>query len=223
MRRVTARKRAVCILTDWPLVREGLTTLINREQDLSASILSTPLRDIWGSNEQETNPALAIIAFDRAGALATAKHLTTKRPRLRIVVISTSCERAFVKEISRTGAQGLLSVNDTVDDVLVCIRKVLAGDAYFSGGLGSAAAYRATKSKGRRDARERLLPKFTGRELQIFRLLGMGKPTSQIASVLDISRKTVQEYYARMRGKMGLKSYLELARAAALWDARRKK
>jgi DNA-binding NarL/FixJ family response regulator len=204
-------------------VREGLATLINRERDLNASIVSTPLRDIWGSNEQETNPAVAIVAFDRAGALATAKHLKTKRPRLRIVVISTSREKAFAKEIFRTGAQGLLSINDTVDSVLVCIRKVLAGSAYFRGGFGTAVTGRAIRKKGKRDAREKLFPNFTGRELQVFRLLGMGKPTSQIASVLDISPKTVQEYFARMKRKMSVESYSDLLQAATRWDARRKK
>ena len=218
---MTARKQALCILTDWPLVREGLTTLINREHDLNASIVSTPLRDIWGSNKQGINPAVAIVAFDRAGALATAKHLKTKRPRLRIVVISTSREKAFAKEIFRTGAQGLLSVNDTVDNVLVCIRRVLAGRAYFRG--GTAVTGRAITKKGRRGARERLFPNFTGRELQVFRLLGMGKPTSEIASVLDISPKTVQEYFGRMKRKMGVESYSDLVQAATRWDARRKK
>ena len=220
---MTERKKAVCILTDWPLVREGLTTLINREHDLKASIVSTPLRDIWGSNEQETNPAVAIVAFDRAGALATAKHLKTRRPRLRIIVISTSREKAFAKEIFRTGAQGLLSVNDTIDNILVCIRQVLAGGAYFRGGLGTAVTGRGIRKKGRRDARERLFPNFTGRELQVLRLLGMGEPTSQIASVLDISPKTVQEYFARMKRKMGVESYFDLVQAAIRWDARRKK
>ena len=117
----------------------------------------------------------------------------------------------------------MLSVNDTVDNVLVCIRQVLAGGAYFGGGLRTSVVDHVINRKGRRDARERLSPKITGRELQVFRLLGMGKPTSQIASVLDISRKTVQEYIARMRRKMGLKSYFDLVQAATRWDVRRKK
>ena len=56
------------------------------------------------------------------------------------------------------------------------------------------------------------------RELEIFRLLGQGRTTSQIASDLKLSLKTVQAYCARAKEKFGVNSLAELLRAAIRWE-----
>ena len=54
--------------------------------------------------------------------------------------------------------------------------------------------------------------------LEIFRLLGQGRTTSQIASDLNLSLKTVQAYCARAKEKFGVSSLTELLRAAFRWE-----
>jgi DNA-binding CsgD family transcriptional regulator len=56
------------------------------------------------------------------------------------------------------------------------------------------------------------------RELEIFRLLGQGRTTSQIAGDLHLSLKTVQAYCARAKEKFGVSSLGELLRAAIRWE-----
>jgi DNA-binding CsgD family transcriptional regulator len=52
------------------------------------------------------------------------------------------------------------------------------------------------------------------------RLLDDGKTTSEIAAKLKISLKTVNEYCARLKKKMGAANIRQLVRIAALWRAR---
>jgi len=56
------------------------------------------------------------------------------------------------------------------------------------------------------------------RELEIFRLLGQGRTTAQIAEDLHLSLKTVQAYCARAKEKFGVSSLGELLRAAIRWE-----
>jgi len=60
--------------------------------------------------------------------------------------------------------------------------------------------------------------RLSDRELEIFRLLGQGRTTSQIAADLNLSLKTVQAYCARAKEKFGVTSLTELLRAAIRWD-----
>ena len=60
--------------------------------------------------------------------------------------------------------------------------------------------------------------RLSDRELEIFRLLGQGRTTAQIASDLNLSLKTVQAYCARAKEKFGVDSLTELLRAAIRWE-----
>ena len=60
--------------------------------------------------------------------------------------------------------------------------------------------------------------RLSDRELEICRLLGQGRSTSEIAGDLKISLKTVQAYCARAKKKFGITSLNELLREAIRWD-----
>jgi DNA-binding NarL/FixJ family response regulator len=60
--------------------------------------------------------------------------------------------------------------------------------------------------------------RLSDRELEIFRLLGQGRTTSEIAEDLHLSLKTVQAYCARAKEKFGVSSLGELLRAAIRWE-----
>lgn len=59
----------------------------------------------------------------------------------------------------------------------------------------------------------------SSRELEVFRLLGLGRGTSQIADALGVRPKTVQTFRTRIQQKLDLKGYMELIREAVLWVA----
>jgi DNA-binding NarL/FixJ family response regulator len=99
--------------------------------------------------------------------------------------------------------------------VLVAIRRVLSGDVYVSERVVTAMAKRMGSS---RKAAAEPVERLSDRELEIFRLLGQGRTTSQIADDLHLSLKTVQAYCARAKEKFGVNSLGELLRAAIRWE-----
>jgi len=95
---------------------------------------------------------------------------------------------------------------------------VLEGGVYLSDNVVARMASLVAGQRQRESAGAERVDQLSDRELQIFRLLGRGQSTSDIASVLHINCKTVQAYCARAKEKLGLTTAIELRRAAMRWE-----
>jgi DNA-binding NarL/FixJ family response regulator len=125
-------------------------------------------------------------------------------------------EALYAERAVRAGARGYVMKHETSKSVLASIRQVLAGGVYVSEKIVKKMALRLASS---REALARSpVERLSDRELEIFRLLGQGRTTSQIAGDLNLSLKTVQAYCARAKEKFGVTSLTELLRAAIRWD-----
>jgi DNA-binding NarL/FixJ family response regulator len=125
-------------------------------------------------------------------------------------------EGLYAERALRAGARGYVMKHETSSSVLASIRQVLEGGVYISERIINRMATRFT-SAGEPVVRSPV-ERLSNRELEIFRLLGQGRTTSQIAEDLHLSLKTVQAYCARAKEKFGVTSLTELLRAAIQWD-----
>jgi DNA-binding NarL/FixJ family response regulator len=212
-----ARKHGVFIVDDHPLVREGLTNLINQQSDL---IVCGEAKDsaeaIAGIAEERPDVAIIDISLVNESGLELIKHLIKQFPQLAVVVLSMHDEALYAERALRAGARGYVMKHETSKSVLASIRRVLAGDIYISERIVNRMALRLTSA--RRPLTSSPVERLSDRELEIFRLLGQGRTPSEIARDLNLSLKTVQAYCARAKEKFGVTSLTELLRAAIRWD-----
>jgi DNA-binding NarL/FixJ family response regulator len=212
-----ARQSRVFIVDDHPLVREGLTSLINGQDDL---IVCGGAKDsaqtINGMVKARPDVALIDISLENESGLELVKQLRSQFPQVALIVLSMHDEGLYAERALRAGARGYVMKHETSKSVLASIRQVLAGGVYVSEKTVKRMALRLASSRGApaRSPVERL----SDRELEIFRLLGQGRTPSQIAGDLNLSLKTVQAYCARAKEKFGVTSLTELLRAAIRWD-----
>jgi DNA-binding NarL/FixJ family response regulator len=212
-----ARKSRVFIVDDHPLVREGLTNLINGQDDL---IVCGEAKDsaqtINGMVKARPDVALIDISLENESGLELVKQLRSQFPQVALIILSMHDEGLYAERALRAGARGYVMKHETSKSVLASIRQVLAGGVYVSEKTVKRMALRLASSRGApaRSPVERL----SDRELEIFRLLGQGRTPSQIAGDLNLSLKTVQAYCARAKEKFGVTSLTELLRAAIRWD-----
>jgi DNA-binding NarL/FixJ family response regulator len=213
----TARKHGVFIVDDHPLVREGLTNLINQQSDL---VVCGEAKDspeaIAGITKEQPDVAIIDISLANESGLELIKHLVKQFPQLAIVVLSMHDEALYAERALRAGARGYVMKHETSKSVLASIRRVLAGDIYISERIVNRMAVRL--STARRPAATSPVERLSDRELEIFQLLGQGRTPSEIAGDLNLSLKTVQAYCARAKEKFGVTSLTELLRAAIRWD-----
>ena len=212
-----AGKRCVFIVDDHPLVREGLTNLINRQSDL---IVCGEAKDsaeaIAGIAKERPDVAIIDISLTNESGLELIKDLVKQFPQIALIVLSMHDEALYAERALRAGARGYVMKHETSKSVLASIRRLLGGEIYVSERIVNRMALRLTSS--RRAVTRSPVERLSDRELEIFQLLGQGRTPSEIAGDLNLSLKTVQGYCARAKEKFGVTSLTELLRAAIRWD-----
>jgi DNA-binding NarL/FixJ family response regulator len=212
-----ARKSRVFIVDDHPLVREGLTNLINGQDDL---VVCGDAKDsagvIRGFTKAQPDIAVIDISLENESGLELIKRLHQQFSHVALIVLSMHDEALYAERSLRAGARGYVMKHETSKSVLACIRRVLEGGVYVSERIVKRMALKLTSS--RKPIITSPVERLSDRELEIFRLLGQGRTTSQIAADLNLSLKTVQAYCARAKEKFGVASLTELLHAAIRWD-----
>jgi len=210
-------RRRVFIVDDHPLVREGLANLINQQSDLVvAGQAEDAAQALAGIGASRAELALIDISLKTASGLELVKDLKLHHPEVALIVLSMHDEMLYAERAIRAGARGYVMKSETSKEVLTAIRRVLQGDVYVSERVVNLMARRLGSS--RKAASSSPVEQLSDRELEIFRLLGQGRTTSQIATDLHLSLKTVQAYCARAKEKFGVDSLTELLRAAIRWE-----
>src|ERR1700757_1484220 len=215
--KTVARKSRIFVVDDHPLVREGLPNLINGQDDLVVcGEAKNSAQAIDGIIKTQPDVALIDISLENESGLELVKQLARQFPQVALIVLSMHDEGLYAEHALRAGARGYVMKHQTSTSVLASIRRVLAGEIYVSERIVNKMALRLSPS--RESFARSPIERLSDRELEIFRLLGHGRTTSQIAADLNLSLKTVQAYCARAKEKFGVASLTELLRAAIRWE-----
>lgn len=210
-----APRITVGIADEAPAMREGLARLIKDECDLvvtGSAATGAELRAFIGS----TAPTVLIMDLmlrDDDG-LALIKDLMTLAPRLRIVVFTAQPEEIYAERALRAGARAYISKRDAVAALFRAVRQVADGGLMVPASV-SVNLFGADAGHGR--ANGGLAGQLSDRELQVFRLAGLGLPTREVAGKLGVSVKTVETHRENIKNKLGLASHGELVARAAQW------
>ena len=206
----------IFVVDDHPLVRESLVTLISRQPDLcicgqagdSSSAFAAMLRVM-------ADVAVVDLSLPGESGLELIKQLQALSPVPRVLVLSMHDEAFYAERALRAGAMGYVMKQETTDKVIVAIRHLLRGQTYISSELAAKFTQKYFGAKIIND--HFLIGRLSDRELNVFRLLGLGHETKRIAQDLHISMKTVQAHCGSIKEKLGLVNAHELIREAVLW------
>jgi DNA-binding NarL/FixJ family response regulator len=204
----------ILIVDDHPVVREGLAMLIARQPDLE---VCGEAADVPEAVRQAaaTNPDVAVIdiGLQTGNGLDLIRRLKARNDRLCILVWSMFGERLYAERSIHAGALGYITKEQATDQIIDAIRRVREGKVYVSAAVADRMLKRAVGSPAGRYSIDRL----SNRELEVFRLVGSGLDTKEVAEAMNVSVKTVETYQARIKEKLDLKSGRELIQRAAQW------
>jgi DNA-binding NarL/FixJ family response regulator len=214
----TEKKSHVVVVEDQPVLCDGLKQLINSQPDLAcvgvADDISSAKRLV-----EECKPDLMVLDLRLKGgdALGFIKRLRVECPQVKVLVLSQYDELIFAERALRAGASGYIMKENATDEVLRAVRKVLAGELYFSERVAAAIVQRTLREKpdGLRAGVERL----SDREMQVFQLLGVAYSSREIAEQFHLSPKTIETHCEKIKHKLSLFSAAELKRFARQWAA----
>jgi len=211
-----ADKSRVFIVDDHAMFREGLRQLIEYDPGLTvcgdAPDAATAIEGI-----RQSNPDVVIVDITLADSsgLDLAKTLRNDYEDLPVLVVSMHEESLYAERALRSGAMGYVMKNEPAKTVTAAIHSVLRGEMYLSRKMSSSVISKFMRGETEKPMSP--LEILSDRELEVFRMLGQGKGTRQIAQDLELSIPTIQSFRNRIKEKLHLKTAPELVLHAINW------
>ncbi|QEM70235.1 response regulator transcription factor [Geobacter sp. FeAm09] len=205
------------VVDDHAVVREGLSKLINHENDMvvccDAEDGPSALKAIAAHK-----PDLAIVDISLAASsgLDVTKNIKIHYPEIPVLVLSMHEEALFAERALRVGASGYVMKVEPPATLIHAIRRVLSGKTFLSERMTeyflSQVVHPSTTKK------ESPIHGLTDREFEVFLMIGKGLATRQIAERINLSVKTIDAYRENLKKKLNLKNAAELLQYAIEWS-----
>jgi len=211
-----SRKRKVFIVDGHSELRESLVSIINRQTELKvcgeSEGGSTVLRELAASR-----PDLVIVeaSSQTNDVVELLKTIRAKEKRLPILVYAMGADQALAQRTVQSGANGYIGKDAPQERVVDAIRRLLRGEPYLDERLVVPSPQESAPRPVA--ARNSPLEDLSDREWEVFKLIGKGQSTRQIAEMLHISAKTVESYQAHIKEKLSLRNARELVQHAIEW------
>jgi len=215
------RKHRILVVDDHPIVRQGLALLINQEADL---VVCGEAEEATGAMHvlASSHPDILIVDISLNGpdGLDLLKNIRSIHPTLPVLILSMHDESIYAERALRAGANGYIMKQEATEKVLVALRRILGGEIYVSDRIANKMLKHYITGSG--TLRNSSIADLSDRELEVFRLIGEGHGTRQIAEELHLSVKTVESYQAHIKEKLSLRSARELMQHAIQWSMNEK-
>ncbi len=214
-------KKRIMVVDDHPIVRQGLSLLINREPDM---VVCGEAEEAMGAMHvlasARPDVLLLDISLNGPDGLDVLKNVRATHPTLPVLILSMHDESIYAERALRAGANGYIMKQEATEKVLVAVRRILSGEIYVSDRIANRMLRHYITRSG--TVRNSSIADLSDRELEVFRLIGEGHGTRQIAEELHLSVKTVESYQAHIKEKLSLRSARELMQHAIQWNMNEK-
>jgi DNA-binding NarL/FixJ family response regulator len=198
----------VLLADDHALVRQGFRRILEDEQDIEV------VGEAGGGAEaialdQELNPDVVVLdmAMPEINGLHAAIEILRRRPERPIMILSMFDDAQYVRNALAAGVRGYILKNALETDLLLAVRTLAGGGRFVSGELTAAAEAPATETNAAEDER---FAQLTARELQVLRLIAMGKTNREIGKLLGLSANTVAVHRTNLMSTLGVHKAAEL-------------
>lgn len=206
----------IMIVDDHPIFTMGMSELVNQAEDFTVCAVA---EDIAGARKAlvEHQPDMAIIdiTLARDNGLDLVKEICAGDRPIPVLVLSMHDESVWAERALRAGAKGYIMKKEASESVITALRDISSGKIHVSANMMSLLLGKLHVNPAAQGApTEELL---TDREIEVYRQIGAGLSTREIASRMNLGVKTIGTYRDRIKQKLCIKSAAELTRRAVLW------
>jgi len=215
-KKVEESKLKVLIVDDHPVVREGLTTIINHERDLTVcGYADDNNQALKAIAELKPNVVIVDISLKDSDGIDLTKDIKLRYSKLPVIVLSVHDESVYAERALRAGARAYLMKEVVSENITKAIRTVLKGEIYVSDTISKKFLQKFAGDKA--GTTKTPIENLSDREFEIFHLIGEGYKASQIAKQLHLSIKTIETYRSRLKEKLDINSAAGLLQYAIKW------
>jgi len=208
--------KRILIVDDHPMMRTGLTQIVNAQPGLEVcGGAGSPAEALALIPQCRPDLVLADLTMKGGSGFDFIRSILASWPELPVLVVSMHDEKVYAERAMRAGARGYIMKEESPDQLLAAMRRVLDGGVYLSPDMSALMLRSFTHAKSR--SAESPLQSLTDREFEIYQIIGRGKTTEEIAALLRISPQTVDVHRAQIKEKLNLRSATALVHHAVQW------
>ena len=207
----------IMIVDDHPLFREGLKTIISRDERFVVTAEAGSGKEgMRLGRKHRPDIMLVDISMPGKNGIQMIRELKEFLPDTRFIIISMHSEADYIVEAFRSGAAGYMIKESAADNLIKGLDTVAKGELFLDNALSQEVVFKLMQAKTESGGDD-LEPysTLTAREQEVMRLLAEGLNTKEVAGKLFISPKTVENHRTNLMKKLGLQNTVELVRYAA--------
>jgi DNA-binding NarL/FixJ family response regulator len=215
------------IADDHALVREGMRAMLASEPNLEVVGEAENGREALElCRELRPDLILMDVRMPEMDGMAATRVIKGEYPSTSVLIVTTHESPEYLMDAIRAGAAGYVLKDSTKQQLLNAVHRVINGESPLNQELAMQLLQRLTVEENQRHTaplpesvrkrqEETLAEPLTDREIEILRLLALGKTNRQLAQDLRVSLSTVKTYMQRVIGKLGVSDRTQAAVRAA--------
>jgi len=202
---MTTKPVRVLLVDDHAVVREGYRTLLEKHDGVSV-VGEASNAALAYQRYKDLRPDVVVmdISMPGRGGIDAIEHIRKFDAEARILVFTMHSGAPYALQAFRAGAKGYVTKSSPPDLLVNAVRSVANGQVAVCPEISEELAIDRVQDESERI--EGLSP----REFEILRIILDAKTTDEIASALNVSRKTAANYHYTIKAKLGASSDIEL-------------
>jgi DNA-binding NarL/FixJ family response regulator len=202
----------VLLADDHTLVRAGIRALVESLDGVTVVAETGDGREALELVERHRPDVLLLdITLPGLNGLEIAERTSRSSPSTRIVILSVHANEAYVAQALRAGVAAYLLKDAAATELTLALRAVVRGETYLSPSISKQVVEGFLRNP---DLAPGLLAGLTARQREILQLVAEGRSTKEIASLLEISVKTVETHRTQLMERLGIHDVPGLVRLA---------
>jgi two-component system invasion response regulator UvrY len=195
----------IMLVDDHAIVRAGFRRLLEQQPDYHVVAEAGDAEAAYAMFvEHEPDVVVLDLSMPGVSGLDLVRRMTARQPSARILVFSMHEDPSLAERAVQLGARGYVTKSSAPEALASAVADMMAGRVAFSPDIAQALAILKVTGEGN------LLTALSAREFEIFRLIARGQTVSSIATLLNLSAKTVANYHSMIKQKLGIASDVEL-------------
>ncbi|MEZ4801821.1 MAG: response regulator transcription factor [Gelidibacter sp.] len=200
----------VLVVDYHPIIRTGLKLLFETSPEIEViGGLSSGIDIFEFVRRNQVDVILSEIDLPELNGITALRAIKKEHNDIKVIMFSYQPEEIYAISTIKAGASGYIHKSASTEIIKEAILRVQQGGIYLSDVMSKQLNFNDTKNK-----KSKLFKKLSTREVEVLKLLSIGKKNKEIAQELEINEKTVSTYKARLFKKLNVTNLVDLIHQA---------
>ena len=205
----------IVVADDHRIFRKGLKSLLS-EKDYIQILAEADDGDQALEMVLEYKPRIVImdIGMPKMDGIEATRQIRERLPETEVIILSMHAKKAYIDQVLQAGAKGYVLKDSDEENLIAAINTVFNGGFYLDSPIADQVLSDYFGGRAKRELKHQADP-LSAREKEVLKLLAEGHSNQEVADVLCISRKTVENHRAHIVRKTGVQGQVGLTKYAA--------